>query len=397
MLFATLQNASRPDIGDVNIYFPIDEEIMMTALNKIGITGSLVADCFLKEINGVPALKVLEGSQINVDEMNYLAKRLDSFDSNELRQFQGAVVRDDLHTLKDLINLTFSVSDYAVVSNFSDLDRVGVSIYFAEYGGVGNKDVMANTNFSALATEALSSGNGVVTPFGVMFKYGDGITEVYDGRFFPEYDYTSDYILKIGMTSKNEPPTSQHTVWLYMPTSKICIEKAMLRAEADTFTDVELREMASPNLSDGLLNRIDAENESLGTLNDMCIAVSNLDDKEILKLEAIADYAQATTATQIRNLAENLDSFEFVPDIANEEQYGRYMIQKSGHFEFDENLDKYYDYKKYGEQRIAYNRGDFTPYGYICYQNDGVGLDELMSDNAPRPDMTSGTPPQMNM
>ena len=31
-------------------------------------------------------------------------------------------------------------------------------------------------------------------------------------------------------------------------------------------------------------------------------------------------------------------------------EYGRYMIQESGRFEFDENLEGFYNYKQYGEQ-----------------------------------------------
>ena len=36
------------------------------------------------------------------------------------------------------------------------------------------------------------------------------------------------------------------------------------------------------------------------------------------------------------------------------EEYGRYMIQKSGHFEYDPNLDEFYDYERYGLQHMDY-------------------------------------------
>ena len=37
-------------------------------------------------------------------------------------------------------------------------------------------------------------------------------------------------------------------------------------------------------------------------------------------------------------LAENLELFDFVPGVHTPEEYGRYMIQQSGRFEYDENL-----------------------------------------------------------
>lgn len=53
------------------------------------------------------------------------------------------------------------------------------------------------------------------------------------------------------------------------------------------------------------------------------------------------------------------------------------MIRESGHYEYDENLEPFYDYRRYGEQRIAEEGGQFTDLGYICYRG-AMSLDELM-------------------
>ena len=42
------------------------------------------------------------------------------------------------------------------------------------------------------------------------------------------------------------------------------------------------------------------------------------------------------------------------------------MIQRSGHFEYDPNLDEFYDYERYGLQHMGYQSGVFTDRGYIC-------------------------------
>ena len=52
-------------------------------------------------------------------------------------------------------------------------------------------------------------------------------------------------------------------------------------------------------------------------------------------------------------------------------------IQDSGHFDYDSNLDAFYDYEKYGQQRIQQEQGIFTERGYIAYQGT-LSLDELM-------------------
>ena len=61
-------------------------------------------------------------------------------------------------------------------------------------------------------------------------------------------------------------------------------------------------------------------------------------------------------------------------------EYGKYMIQKSGHFEYDPNLDEFYDYEKYGLQHMDQESGMFTNRGYIAYQGT-LSLEELMADD----------------
>ena len=67
-------------------------------------------------------------------------------------------------------------------------------------------------------------------------------------------------------------------------------------------------------------------------------------------------------------MAENLDLFDFAPSASTPEEDGKYMIQQSGHFDYDENLDAFYDYEKYGTERMNEEDGMFTDRGYIAYK-----------------------------
>ena len=59
----------------------------------------------------------------------------------------------------------------------------------------------------------------------------------------------------------------------------------------------------------------------------------------------------------------NLDLFYYCFDVATPEEYGKRIIQESGHFDYDPNLDAYYDYRKYGEDRIRQEQGVFLEHG----------------------------------
>ena len=77
--------------------------------------------------SGFPILKRLEKVGANLDELDYLARRLDSFDGYEAAQFQAMAVRLGTFDMTDFINLTFCCQQATVITDFSDLEAVGRS------------------------------------------------------------------------------------------------------------------------------------------------------------------------------------------------------------------------------------------------------------------------------
>ena len=88
--------------------------------------------------------------------------------------------------------------------------------------------------------------------------------------------------------------------------------------------------------------------------------------------------AEPQSAAQIKHLAENLDLFDFAPGAHTPQEYGKYMIQQSGRFDYDENLDAFYDYEKYGAERMNEEDGMFTDRGYIAYKGY-ASMEEVMN------------------
>ena len=125
---------------------------------------------------------------------------------------------------------------------------------------------------------------------------------------------------------------------------------------------------------------LDMKSESLEELNKLCRSIQQLSTNEIKKLGAVVEYAQPETAAQVRQLAENLDQFDYAPGVQNVEEYGRYMIQESGRFEYDENLRDFYDYARYGLERMNSEEGRVVKSGYVSYHGV-LTLEELMMDD----------------
>lgn len=60
----------------------------------------------------------------------------------------------------------------------------------------------------------------------------------------------------------------------------------------------------------------------------------------------------------------------------NTNRISKLMIQQSGQYEFDENLDEFYDYEGYALQRMDEENGMFSDRGYIAYKGY-LSLEEI--------------------
>ncbi|MFQ7634318.1 MAG: hypothetical protein ACLRLT_16965 [Sellimonas intestinalis] len=111
MIQAVLSNPSHPEYGVATIPFPIPHDQYahcMELLEALEIGDAVKADCKVEEVYSFfSVLKRTKMLTVNAEELNYLAKRLDSFDTGEAAQFQAMAHKLELFELKDLINLTF--------------------------------------------------------------------------------------------------------------------------------------------------------------------------------------------------------------------------------------------------------------------------------------------------
>ena len=379
MIRVVLSNPSHPEYGVATIPFPIPHDQYahcMELLEALEIGDAVKADCKVQAIDSFySVLKRTEMLTVNVEELNYLAKRLDGFDIGEAAQFQAMAHKLELFELKDLINLTFCCQQATVITDFSDLSAVGRNHYMNLHRGCAKTEELDALNGEETARRLIENGNGAVTPYGVVYDNGMKLEQVYDGRCFPCYYYEPNAIT-VAVTAKSEPEDTEHIAWLFLPMVQEEIDRALRRTGITDPADIRLRleNTELPNEVDVLL---DMEQESLTNLNALAQAADALSSDDIKKLGAVVTMARPRTAEQIKNLVENLDLFDFAPGAHTPAEYGKYMIQQSGRFEYDENLDEFYDYEKYGLQRMGEEDGMFTDRGYIAYKGD-ISLAAIM-------------------
>ena len=379
---AALYNADHLEYGLVTIPFPIsrdqyDDTIKM--LEALDIGDPRARDCTVEEIEGsAPSLKCLEGRRINVDELDYMVKRLDSFSDGELAQFQGMAVKMGLSDMTDLINLTFCCQQATVITDFADLEQIGREHYMNLHGGCASMEELEQLDGVETALLLISENEGTITPYGVVYDNGMQLSQAYQGRNFPAYLYERS-LIALTLRPIHTDANGSDALWLYLPTSELQIERMLYRdgMESEDFARLDVQ---GDNLPAAVKTACALEQESVFDLNAMCAAISKLTQADRLKLDAAVSFAKPESAAEIRRLAENLELFDFIPNVSTPEEYGRYMIQDSGHFDYDSNLDEFYDYGKYGRRCMERKQGMFTEQGYISYQG-ALSLEELMRED----------------
>ena len=382
MFLATLKNRDHPNLEYVEIGFPISEDLYEEAihvLNEVHTGAALEQDCCIADIcsTDCPALRRLVDTMANVDELDWLAWKLESFDRYELLQFNAAAERFGLSSVGEMIDLTLQSGEVTVISDFSDLELVGKRHYLTVHGGADPKE-LDNLDGAETARLLMSDQQGHITPYGIVYDNGIKLEQAYNRKqLLPSWWAENCAMeLEIGMQGETDKKKFE---WVQLPASQLKLERAMLRAGIPACGEMQIL-LSSSRFPDEVDCALDFEHESLFELNNLCQACAEFQDADFEKLGAVCQMAKPACAANIRQLAENLDQFDFAPNAHTPEELGKYMIQRSGHHEYDESLEEFYNYGDYGVKKLLQENGVFVDRGYISYHGT-LTLEELMQED----------------
>ena len=234
VLKAVLSSAQHPEYGQITVPFPIPDEKydrMIELLEPLEIGDALRQDCRVDELDSFyTVLNRLVGSLVNFDELDYLAKRLDSFDDGEAAQFQGMACKLGVSNIKDFINLTFCCQQATVITDFSDLDAIGRQHYMTMQGGGCRIEELERLDGRKFALDLiLNHLEGRITPYGVVYDNGMKLEQLYDGRHSPCYHYQPN-LLAVGLSSRQEPENTDQITWLLLPCSEQQLQRGIARS-----------------------------------------------------------------------------------------------------------------------------------------------------------------------
>lgn len=176
---------------EIDVRFPISENELYAKLAEIHAIEEKDApqSAFVTEVYWPEEFSMLKDRFANLDELNYLAKRMESFDYHEYDQFLIGITKLQNPTEKDLINLTFNLDHFTLCKDVSSYGKIGREYVMNTQGAVPANDE-DDPKYAAIGKELIDKGLAQITGKGLLiYNPFDELTEVYDGQTFPEYYY----------------------------------------------------------------------------------------------------------------------------------------------------------------------------------------------------------------
>ena len=365
---------------NINVKFPCSESEYQTVCRELELKDNYA---FVRDVVEPKALALKKDTFVNLDEINYLAKRMDGFDQKELFSFFAAVEAGDYISTKDLINLTFNQTCYTLIRDVSNLKNIGYNQVLSSKGCIGI-DELEKMDLEKLGRELLSSGKRVPTKYGLLFRNEDVAFEtLYKGKGFPAYYYMGDEVLGVEIQKDGEQD------YIYFPCEETEIDRALRRigvsdiSECRKSIDFCCGDREWENYFNDLLQKNDIE-----SVNAISSAINRLSSnleaisENLYKLSSVMEFVGVPfdDAAKVIRLAGCLEEFEYYREIGNDHNLGAKLIENEIGA-VAEKIDDYIDYERYARDFLEEKDGAYTKNGDVVYLREGQTLSEILGEN----------------
>lgn len=360
---------------EIDVRFPISESELFAKLAEIhAVEGRNAAQsAYVTEVYWPEEFSALKNWYVNLDELNYLARRMESFDTLEYDQFLIGISKLDSKEVKDLINLTFNLHHFTLCQDVSSYGKIGRAYVLNTEGSVPAYDE-DDPKYAAIGKELIDRGLVQITAKGLLiYNPFEKLTEVYDGQTFPEYYYRSTL-------ASAEVGYNDRTELILLPGEELAIKKALARLGAPSDQDCEIKFSLQNGDDRAWEERIEGiiRSEGLYAANKMLHSLDT-GDMDWDKLTAAVELADVKSAANIAAIAEHLGEFGFLPDAKDESDIGHFLVDNVDEYGMNIEMEDYFDFSGFGEHFAEKHDGQFVNGGFVYFDSDRT-LDEFLEE-----------------
>lgn len=366
-----VDDSSKQYVADINLPASIYE--LDDAIDKCRgyLVKTNMMPLSISECERVPLLSQLRFDSVTIYELNFLAKQISEFDNTQLAAYNallplvvGKDYENELISIKDVINLTYSVDDYPVASNIFDDTNLGeMLIDNGMFEGIEN---LSDEMIEFLDAEKIGEAhrikeNGVYVNGCYISREGFELKEVFNGESLPDYA-VDNYLFRFYIEDNGFLKT-----WITVPFSE-STEQFLNSTNATEFNLADF-ESAIPQISkysDKMHTKITID--ELQRINELAKSFLFLDEIQSIKFKAALFYEGIDTLDdmdKIESILKDVDSYNlkyfnvFPSDFAKDylEQY------------LDDTFPKEYleliNTNALGDRLMDELQGKYTPYGIL--------------------------------
>ncbi len=367
-----------------DIEFPCPEDELQAAVELLHPKDCNDMELFISTIHYPKDLAVLQNRFINLDELNYLGRRLHGFFGDEYPRFAEAIKLEDVTSVREMINIACNISRYVLITDVSDIQKVGQE-YVLQTEECLPAGYETDPKYADIGRKLMQSGKGIVTDSGILFVNSESPPiQQYNGSAFPQYLDNPNCLVIAEISYQGQ------TEYANLPVEELALKKAVQRLGATSLDEcsIALNHLNSAGTPIHVLCDKALETEGLSELNYWATVICNSvkpgsDTFNHVLIAAGADSIQ-TAAT----IADNLGFFRLAKGVKNQTELGKWWMEHCVLDPINSNLEQFFDYKAYGEHLSQFLDVHYLESG-DCVFLDGTTMDEVLGI-APAEDVGMG-------
>ena len=328
------------------------------------------AECIVECRSGWPEfLKRIINStdKLSLEEVNLLAYQISRMDEFQIETFAGAIRlyreenMDAPVTMKELINLAHNLDCYEYRPGVAD-DRTLGNIVLENglldiIAGLP-EDVLDLLDEEKVGREMRRSEMGTFTETGYIFPNGMPPQELYDGIHLPAIPDMPEGVISVQLIVIDRPDKAG--VWLDLPADKQKMQEVLKKLKEPSFDSCLINGSISAAFPYPL-----AGDEDIEKLNTLAWKIREFPDRRTLaKFKAVLELELCSGIDFALDAAENLDCYDFDPEMDSPATYAEYLFREAG-IDPDDPAFSGFDFIGYGERQMEQAGHVQTAYGMI--------------------------------
>ena len=306
---------------------------------------NLYKDISVFESTGI-SLENVRLDTTSIEELNFLAKRLNSLNRQEQTAFDALtekyfsnIGREDIASVNDLINLTYGLDTIPMVKDINDLEELGrfavVNDFITDLEDVPNT-ALKYLDYEVIGQEQMEKDDGSFID-GCYVAVGEyGYPEVYDGVNIPQTEEFENAVFRllVSRTPEEDPDEVLDSAkWLELPMGIDELHEFAVKLGEESIDDCVYYKLQSgiPQINEDVFDSMDMI-ESLNSIANDYLTLS--EDKRTL-FKAVIEAENIGNLEDMQSVFERLNQYEICREDENADEFFKRFLAYHAPTDFD--------------------------------------------------------------